>query len=97
MPDQLSTSFSDSKSHVLLEFCIASSTPEVSRALLLLLSSHHTACVNSVHSTEPDLSQKMFYTINKRAHIALVKTLTKESQGLKEPWRQLARPKGQFL
>lgn len=32
------------------------------------------AYVNSVSSTVPDLSQKMLYPINERAHFALVKT-----------------------
>lgn len=42
------------------------------------------ACVNSVGSTVPGLSQKTFNSINKRAHFAS-QDLTKESQGLKGP------------
>lgn len=71
--NQVSINFFDSKGHILWKFCRAPSTKEVSVAILLLLGRHYVAYMNSAGSTMPDLYQKMFYTINKRAHFAVAK------------------------
>ena len=54
---------------------VASKVPStvLSMAVLLLLGRHYVAYMNSAGSTMPDLNQKMFYTINKRAHFAVAK------------------------